>query len=115
MTWRQLPARPAALLSFLGDRIMRLRQSVGFASALLVALTLAGASHADGVGARAKDALDPDCTVTKAVRGTATKAVVGVRGNRCDAGETMRDTLGIDDRDHGQKDADGPLKKLRKD
>jgi hypothetical protein len=92
-----------------------LPRSVSFASALLVALALAGASHAGGVGSRAKDALDPDCTVTKAARGAATKAVVGVRSNRCDAGETMRDTLGIDDRDHGKKDDDGPLKKLRKD
>jgi hypothetical protein len=94
---------------------MKLHHSVGFASALLVALTLAGAAHAGGAGSRAKDALDPDCTVTKAARGAATKAVVGVRGNRCDAGETMRDTLGIDDRDRGKKDDDGPLKKLRKD
>jgi hypothetical protein len=92
-----------------------MKRSVGFASALLAALTLAGPSHAGGVGARAKDALDPDCTVAKAAKGAATKAVVGVRGNRCDAGETMRDTLDIDDRDHGQKDDDGPLKKLRKD
>jgi hypothetical protein len=93
---------------------MKLHRSVSFASALLVALALAGAAHAGGVGSRAKDALDPDCTVTKAARGAATKAVVGVRGNRCDAGETMRDTLGIDDRDHGKKDDDGPLKNLRK-
>jgi hypothetical protein len=94
---------------------MKRHRSVSLAPALLVALTLAGASHADGVGSRARDALDPDCTVTKAARGVATKAVVGVRGNRCDAGETMRDTLGIDDRDRAKKDDDGPLKKLRKD
>jgi hypothetical protein len=94
---------------------MKRHRSVSLAPALLVALTLAGASHADGVGSRVKDAIDPDCTVAKAAKGAATKAVVGVRGNRCDAGETMRDTLGIDDRDHGKKDDDGPLKKLRKD
>lgn len=94
---------------------MKLHRSISFASALFVALILAGASHAGGVGSRAKDALDPDCTATKAARGAATKAVVGVRGNRCDAGETMRDTLGIDDRDRAKKDDDGPLKKLRKD
>jgi hypothetical protein len=41
--------------------------------------------------------------------------VVGVRGNRCDAGETMRDTLGIDDRDRDKKDDEGPLKKRRND
>jgi hypothetical protein len=94
---------------------MKRHRSVSLAPALLVALTLASASHADGVGSRVKDAIDPDCTVAKAAKGAATKAVVGVRGNRCDAGETMRDTLGIDDRDHGKKDDDGPLKKLRKD
>jgi hypothetical protein len=43
--------------------------------------------------------LDPDCSVAKAARGAATKAVVGVRGNRCDAAETARDTLGVDDQD----------------
>jgi hypothetical protein len=55
---------------------MKRHRSVSFASALLVALTLAGASHAGGVGSRAKDALDPDCSVTKAAKGAATKAVV---------------------------------------
>jgi hypothetical protein len=43
--------------------------------------------------------IDPDCSVAKAARGAATKAVVGVRGNRCDAAETARDTLGVDDED----------------
>jgi hypothetical protein len=81
---------------------------------LAVILALAWPVLAGPVG-KAKDALDPDCTVTKAARGAATKAVVGVRGNRCDAGETMRDTLGIDDRDRGRKDDDGPLKKRRND
>jgi hypothetical protein len=94
---------------------MRLWTPAAIATALLVALTLVVPAHADGIGSKAKDALDPDCTVTKAARGAATKAVVGVRGNRCDAGETMRDSLGIDDRGHGKKDDDGPLKKLRKD
>jgi hypothetical protein len=77
-------------------------------------LALAGTALAAGPLEKAKDAVDPDCTVGKAAKGAATKAVVGVRGNRCDAGETMRDTIGIDDRDHGKKDDDGPLKKLRK-
>jgi hypothetical protein len=93
---------------------MTLRKPVRFAAALLVALIIAGASHAGGVGSRAKDAVDPDCTAGKAARGAATKAVVGVRGNRCDVKETARDTLGIDDRDRNQED-DGPLKKFGKD
>jgi hypothetical protein len=59
---------------------------------------------------KAKDAVDPDCTVGEAVKGTATKAIVGVRGNRCDVGETARDTLGIDDRERRDEDHDGPLK-----
>jgi hypothetical protein len=71
--------------------------------------------------------LDPDCSVAKAARGAATKAVIGVRGNRCDAAETARDTLGvddrddigdgdrIDDRDRDRHDNDGVLKKVRKD
>jgi hypothetical protein len=69
--------------------------------------------------------LDPDCSVAKAARGAATKAVIGVRGNRCDAAETARDALGvddgddigdrIDDRDRDRNDDDGVLKKVRKD
>jgi hypothetical protein len=46
-------------------------------------LVLAGPALAGPVD-KAKDAVDPDCTVAKAARGAATKAVVGVRGNRCD-------------------------------
>jgi hypothetical protein len=81
---------------------------------LAVILALAWPALAEPLE-KAKNAVDPDCTVTKAARGAATKAVVGVRGNRCDAGETMRDTLGIDDRDRGKKDDEGPLKKRRND
>jgi hypothetical protein len=77
-------------------------------------LTLAGLALAAGPLEKAKDAVDPDCNVAKAARGAATKAVVGVQGNRCDIGETTRDTIGIDDRDSNKND-DGPLKKLRKD
>lgn len=44
---------------------------------------------------KARDAVDPDCTVAKAARGAATKAAVGVRGKK--------------------KDDDGPLEKLRDD
>ena len=56
---------------------------------------------------KAKGAVDPDCTAAKAARGVATKAVVGIRGNRCSVGETTRDTLGIDDRDRKSNDG-GP-------
>jgi hypothetical protein len=79
-----------------------------------VLLAVAGPALAAGPLEKAKDAVDPDCTVGKAAKGAATKAVVGIRGNRCDAGETMRDTIGIDGRDGGRNDDDGPLKKLRK-
>jgi hypothetical protein len=104
----------AFLASFFGDWTMTLRKPTGFAAALLVALIVAGASHAGGLGSRAKNALDPDCTAGKAARGAATKAVVGVRGNRCDFKETARDTVGIGDREKKQED-DGPLKKFGKD
>ena len=49
--------------------------------ALAGVLTLAGTAHAGPVGA-AKDAVDPDCTAGKAVKGAAERAAVGV-GNRC--------------------------------
>lgn len=65
-------------------------------------LALAGTALAGPLD-KAKDAVDPDCNVAKAARGAATKAVVGVRGNRCDAAETTRDTLGIDDRDRNDQ------------
>jgi hypothetical protein len=77
-------------------------------------LILAAAATA-GPLEKAKDAVDPDCTIGKAVKGAATKALVGVRGNRCDAGETARDTLGVDDLERNDKDDDGPLKKARGD
>lgn len=93
---------------------MGLKRPAAHAAALLVAFALVVPAHADGIGSKAKQAVDPDCTVTKAARGAATKAIVGVRSNRCDVGETTRDTLGIDDRD-SKKNGDGPLKELRKD
>jgi hypothetical protein len=73
-------------------------------------LVVAGTALA-GPLEKAKDAVDPDCDVGKAARGAATKAVVGVRGNRCDAAETMRDTLGADDQDRNKRDDDGLLRK----
>jgi hypothetical protein len=94
---------------------MMMSQRVRGGLAAVLFLVLAGPALAAKPLERAKDAVDPDCNVAKAARGAATKAVVGVRGNRCDVGETARDTLGIDDRDHGKKNGDGPLKKRRKD
>lgn len=47
------------------------------------------------VTSKAKDAVDPNCTVGKAAKGTAMKATVGV-GNRCGAAETARDVTGVD-------------------
>jgi hypothetical protein len=73
----------------------------------LLALPLVGSALADGAVGKAKDAVDPDCTATKAAKGAAMKATVGV-GNRCDVGETARDVTGIDGK--GKKD-DGPIKK----
>jgi len=79
----------------------------------LVALMLALAGPAlAGPLDKAKDAVDPDCNVAKAARGAASKAVVGVRGNRCDVAETTRDALGIDDRDSKR---DNGLLERRKD
>jgi len=96
-------------ISALREAMPTLRR--GLIAGLLLAV--AGPALAAGPLEKAKDAVDPDCTVGKAAKGAATKAVVGVRGNRCDAGETMRDTLGVDGRGN-KNDDDGPLKKLRK-
>lgn len=43
----------------------------------------------------AKDAVDPNCTPSKAAKGAAMKATVGV-GNRCSMAETARDAAGVD-------------------
>jgi hypothetical protein len=93
-------------------RALPAQRRVSLTAGLLLAV--AAPALAAGPLEKAKNAVDPDCNVAKAAKGAATKAVVGVRGNRCDAGETMRDTLGIDDRDRAKKDDAGPLKKLRK-
>ena len=88
------------------------RPGVGLVSLMLVLSTPASAGPLE----KAKDAVDPDCTIGKAAKGAARKATIGVRGNRCDLGETTRDTLGIDDRERDDKQSgDGPLKGLRKD
>lgn len=92
--------------------MLAISKATAWATASTVVLMLGGAAHADGIVSKAKNAVDPDCTVEKAAKGAATKAVVGI-GNRCDVAETTRDTLGIDDRDK-KKDGDGVLKKVRK-
>jgi hypothetical protein len=72
----------------------------------------APAAFADGMVAKAKGAVDPDCTIAKAAKGAATKATVGV-GNRCGIAETARDTAGVDGKGKGKaKPANGPVKKL---
>jgi Na+/H+-translocating membrane pyrophosphatase len=81
-------------------------------SGLMIALTTAASA---GPLEKAKDAVDPDCTIGKAAKGAATKAVVGVRGNRCGVGETARDTLGVDDLERDRKDGEGRLKRARSD
>ena len=78
-------------------------------------LTTLGVADADGIGERARDAVDPDCSLGKAAKGAARKATIGVRGNRCDAAETTRDALGIDDRDRRERDRDDAERRLRKD
>jgi hypothetical protein len=92
---------------------MTMRKQLAWAIAGTVVLTLGGAAHAGGIGSKAKEAVDPDCTAAKGAKGAAMKATVGV-GNRCDVAETTRDTLGIDDRDKKKKKNDGLLRKRKK-
>jgi hypothetical protein len=83
------------------------------AIALLAGLALFGPAFADGPIAKAKNAVDPDCTPTKAAKGAAMKATVGI-GNRCGVAETARDTAGVDGKKiqtpgEGGKKASPPL------
>jgi hypothetical protein len=75
---------------------------------LAATLLIAGVAHAGPVS-KTKDAIDPDCTVGKAVKGAAERATVGV-GNRCKPGETARDAVGLDGKDERDTDG-GPLKR----
>jgi hypothetical protein len=79
----------------------------------IMLLTIMALATTGTAGAQAKP-LDPDCTPAKAVKGAAQRATVGV-GNRCKAGETVRDTLGVDDRNVEIRNGDRPRKKDRKD
>lgn len=79
--------------------------SVGLVSALILVLSTSASA---GPLEKAKQAVDPDCTLGKTVKGAARKATLGVRGNRCDLGEATRDTLGIDDRER-KREGDGLL------
>lgn len=63
-------------------------------TALLLGVT-AGSAVAEGVKGKAKDAVDQNCTVGKAVKGTAMKSTVGV-GNRCGVAETAKDVSDVD-------------------
>jgi hypothetical protein len=82
-----------------------LHLSVGLVSGRILALsTAASAAPLE----KARGAVDPDCTLGKTVKGAARKATIGVRGNRCDLGETTRDTLEIDDRER-KREGDGLL------
>lgn len=58
--------------------------------------------------------LDPDCTAEKAAKSAAMKNTVGV-GGRCKPGETVKDTLGIDDKGpiENMRDDDGPIENRR--
>ena len=60
-----------------------------FASSALACLLVAGSAFA-GV-------LDPECTPEKAAKSAAAEATVGV-GGRCKPAETVKDTVGIDDK-----------------
>lgn len=64
-------------------------------SIVVAALAAVPAAGDNKVTSKAKDAVDPDCTVSKAAKGAAMKATVGV-GNRCGAAETARDATGVD-------------------
>jgi hypothetical protein len=78
------------------------------ALALTGALGLGGIAHAGPV-AKTKNAVDPDCTVGKAVKGAAERSTVGV-GNRCKPAETARDVVGVDNVKKPKK-GNGPIKK----
>ena len=64
-------------------------------SIIVAALAAFPAASGNKVTGKAKNAIDPDCSVSKAAKGAAIKATVGV-GNRCGAAETARDVTGVD-------------------
>ncbi len=72
---------------------------VAFSPMMVAATVLAGPVD------KAKQAVDPDCTLVKAAKGAVQRSTIGV-GNRCKPGETARDTLGIDNRPKN-RDHDG--------
>lgn len=76
-----------------------MRIAAWIAMTLVAATTLVAPAFADGPIAKAKNAVDPDCTPAKAAKGAAMKATVGI-GNRCGVAETARDAAGVD----GKKD-----------
>lgn len=70
----------------------------------LVAKTIMVLAASLAVPAAMAGPLDPDCTAEKAAKSAAMKNTVGV-GGRCKPGETVKDTIGIDDK--------GPIEKAR--
>ncbi|MEM1009523.1 MAG: hypothetical protein AAGJ35_11010, partial [Myxococcota bacterium] len=72
------------------------------ASAMVFAANMALAENK--ITGAAKDAIDPNCTVDKAVKGAAMKATVGV-GNRCGVKETAKDVSGVEDKVDNAKDS----------
>lgn len=67
-----------------------------FRTTLLICALLANAAVAENkITGAAKDAIDPECTTQKAVKGAVMKQTVGV-GNRCDVAETAKDVTGVD-------------------
>ena len=72
------------------------------ASSVLACALIAGTAFAGVV--------DPECTPEKAVKGAAANATVGV-GGRCKPAETVKDTVGIDDKNKKKGDGTGPAKK----
>ena len=78
-----------------------------------IALMSSATSVYAGPVKSAKEAVDPDCTPAKAAKRAASKATVGVAVNRCDAGETARDTAGVDGK-KPKKAAKDAAKDIRK-
>lgn len=71
-----------------------MRKQILIVVCMIVATALPAVAE-NKVTNKAKDAVDPNCTVEKAAKGAAMKATVGV-GNRCGAAETARDVTGVD-------------------
>ncbi len=77
---------------------------------IFIVAIFAAPAHAGPVD-KARNTIDPDCSVGKAVKGAAQRATIGV-GNRCKPGKTARDTAGMDGNDRNKNaDREGPIKR----